>query len=373
MADKDQLKVLKQGVDAWNKWRGRCLDVRPDLTEANLSDEDLKGANFSQADLKGVNLSYVDLRGANFSFANLSVADLCEANLRHAYLKAANLDAAHLGRADLRGANLDSANLSNAYLGATNINQATIGYTIFGNVDLSTARDLESVRHSGPSTIGIDTIYKSRGSIPEAFLRGCGFTELQIELTKLARPNSSSAEITDIGYRLIELRSDQKPLEFYSCFISYSHQDEAFTKQLHARMQKEKLRTWYAPEDVRGGRKLYEQIDQALSLQDKFLIVLSENSMQSEWVKTELYKARQREVEENCRMLFPVGLVDYEAIRKWQCFDADTGRNLAREVREYYVPDFQNWQNRSSFEKEFQRLLRDLRVEDDDMSPSGAE
>jgi len=45
---------------------------------------------------------------------------------------------------------------------------------------------------------------------------------------------------------------------------------------LYARMREEKLRTWYAPEDMQGGRKVHEQIDQALRVHDKLLIVLSQ-------------------------------------------------------------------------------------------------
>jgi len=157
------------------------------------------------------------------------------------------------------------------------------------------------------------------------------------------------------------LRTEQKPLEFYSCFISYSHKDEDFTRQLHARMRKEKLRTWYAPEDMQAGRKVHEQIDQAIRVHDKLLIVLSEHSMQSEWVETELYKARQREIKEKRRMLFPVALVDYEVIKTWECFDADTGKDLARELREYYIPNFKD---PNTFEDSFQRLLRDLQADE---------
>ena len=129
-------------------------------------------------------------------------------------------------------------------------------------------------------------------------------------------------------------------------------------------MCEEKLRTWYAPEDMQAGRKIHEEIDQAIREHDKLLIVLSEHSMQSEWVKTELYKARQREIKDGRRMLFPVALVDYEAIRTWECFDADTGKDLAREIREYYIPDFQNWKDQNTFADSFQRLLRDLQAEE---------
>lgn len=65
-------------------------------------------------------------------------------------------------------------------------------------------------------------------------------------------------------------------------------------------------------------------------------------------------------------MLFPVRLVDFETLRKWECFDADTGKDSAREVREYFVPDFSDWKNHNHYQKAFERLLRDLKAEDHD-------
>src|SRR5207253_1697272 len=100
-----------------------------------------------------------------------------------------------------------------------------------------------------------------------------------------------------------------------------------------------------------GGKKIHEQIDAAIRVYDKLLLVLSEHSMQSEWVKTEIANARRREVpQNNKRMLFPIRLVDYETIRTWTCFDADTGKDSAREIREYFIPDFSNWKDHDSFE-----------------------
>jgi hypothetical protein len=101
---------------------------------------------------------------------------------------------------------------------------------------------------------------------------------------------------------------------------------------------------WFAPEDIAGGKKLHEQIDQAIRLYDKLLVVLSENSMASEWVKTEVYHARQQEVEEKRRKLFPISLVAYDTVRQWRAFDADLGKDMAREVREYFIPDFSQWE-----------------------------
>jgi 3-methyladenine DNA glycosylase AlkD len=83
--------------------------------------------------------------------------------------------------------------------------------------------------------------------------------------------------------------------------------------------------------------------------------------MNSEWVKTEIAKARQREVREQRKVLFPVRLVSFETIRNWVCFDVDTGKDSAREIREYFISDFSNWKNCDAYQEAFQRLLRDLK------------
>ena len=104
--------------------------------------------------------------------------------------------------------------------------------------------------------------------------------------------------------------------------------------------------------------------NRAIQLHDKLLLILSENSIKSEWVMTEIRKAREVEKKENRRKLFPIRLVDFDTLRDWTCFDADTGKDLAVEVREYFIPDFSNWKDHDAFEKSFARLLQDLRAEE---------
>ena len=38
-----------------------------------------------------------------------------------------------------------------------------------------------------------------------------------------------------------------------------------------------------------------------------------------------------------------VKLVAVEEVKEWKLFDADRGVDSAREVREYFIPDFKNW------------------------------
>lgn len=82
--------------------------------------------------------------------------------------------------------------------------------------------------------------------------------------------------------------------------------------------------------------------------------------MQSEWVKTEISKARRRELRENRQVLFPIRICKFEELRDWECFDADTGKDSAREIREYFIPDFSNWKDHDSYKKAFDKLLKDL-------------
>jgi hypothetical protein len=121
------------------------------------------------------------------------------------------------------------------------------------------------------------------------------------------------------------------------------------------------VRCWFASHDVQGGRKIHEQIDEAIRLHDRLLLILSDASMASEWVKTEIAHARQKELSQKRQVLFPVTLVPFTAVQEWKCFDADSGNDSAREIREYFIPDFSNWKNYDQYERAFDRLLKDLR------------
>ena len=49
MASEEHLALLKQGVDAWNKWRYEHPEIRANLSKADLSGVDLSGADLAGA------------------------------------------------------------------------------------------------------------------------------------------------------------------------------------------------------------------------------------------------------------------------------------------------------------------------------------
>ena len=73
--------------------------------------------------------------------------------------------------------------------------------------------------------------------------------------------------------------------------------------------------------------------------------------------------ARQKELTEKRRVLFPISLVPFEKIRDWKSFDAGAGKDSAREIREYFIPDFSNWKDNDVYQRAWQRLLMDLKSE----------
>ena len=137
--------------------------------------------------------------------------------------------------------------------------------------------------------------------------------------------------------------------------------DEEFARRLHEKMRGEKLRVWFAPKDMQGGQKLIEQIDRAIQVNDRLLLVLSEHSLNSEWVRREIQRARATERVEQRQKLFPIRLVSIDRIRDWRCDDADTGEDLAEKIREDHIPDFSNWKNHDALESAFADLHRDPR------------
>jgi hypothetical protein len=74
-----------------------------------------------------------------------------------------------------------------------------------------------------------------------------------------------------------------QPIQYYSLFISYSTKDNEFAERLHADLQNKGVRCWFAPHHIAAGKKLHEQIDEAIRLYERLLLILSTASMSSEW------------------------------------------------------------------------------------------
>lgn len=244
MANQDHLKILHQGVQAWNDWRRANADIRPDLSGADFSGADLRGADLFDADLSGanlngVNLSGVNLSGADLSEADLSEADLSEANLRganlwgadivgatliEAYLIDADLTVATLIEADLRGADLTGAKLSEAVLIDADLRDANLSGADLCDADLSEANligavlrraklieadcrgaDLRDANLIGAKLIG--------ANLCDTALNGANFTHANLESAVLDRAARANPTITEAMLQKAQLIDLDEPEE----------------------------------------------------------------------------------------------------------------------------------------------------------------
>lgn len=152
--------------------------------------------------------------------------------------------------------------------------------------------------------------------------------------------------------------------EFRSCFVSHSSQDRDFVDRLVKRLRQAGVKVWYAPDQLRPGEKIQEEVSKAIDTFDRLIVVLSESSIASRWVQSEIRRARKREMEEGARILFPISLTPIADLQSWELFDSDSAQDLAIEIREYYIPHFSNGLGEPEFEEGVARLLDGLSSSD---------
>jgi len=173
------------------------------------------------------------------------------------------------------------------------------------------------------------------GPLPEAFLKGCGLSD-------------------DFIQQIPFLFWEKAAFEFYSCFISYSTKDKDFAERLHADLQNNGVRCWFAPEDLKIGDKFRQRIDETIRIHDKLLLILSQNSLNSAWVETEVETAFEKERRGSRTVLFPIRL-DEQVMETDRAWAADVRRTR-------HIGDFTHWKHHHRYQQAFQRLLRDLKA-----------
>ena len=240
-----------------------------------------------------------------------------------------------LSNSILREANLIGANFTGANLEGADLTNAVIGGTIFGNVDLSNVKGLESLVHLGPSTVGIDTIYKSRGKVPVVFLKNAGVARHLIDY--------------------IELFVDQNK-KYSSCFISYSKKNQEFAHKLYEDLQAHGVRCWLATEKFKRRDRNNAIVDAAVNLHDKLIMIFSEDSIASDWAENKCNHAIEKEVRCGKTVLVPISIDDGVKYTEqpW----------VIKIRRSRYASDFSMWQDNDSYQEAFSYLLEELNAEE---------
>jgi uncharacterized protein YjbI with pentapeptide repeats len=270
--------------------------------------------------------------------ADASGADLSRVDLTGADLRGADLTAAILYVANFTWASLRKADLSNTRLFET----------VFGSTDLRDTKGLENCIFDGPCTLDHRTIQLS-GGLPRPFLRGCGLPDSLIE------------------YLPSHL---EEAIQFFSCFISYSHADKSFARLLHDTLQGRGVRCWLDEKQMLPGDDIYEQVDRAIRQWDKILLCCSEASLTSWWVDNEIGTALEREQQltkergKKVQAIIPLNLDGYIFGNGWKS-------GYRAQIRRRLAADFRGWDGtHKTFESAVEMVIHALRADEGARPPA---
>lgn len=98
----------------------------------------------------------------------------------------------------------------------------------------------------------------------------------------------------------------------HDLFICHSWKDKAFVNWLAITLGQKGIKTWVDEGEILVGDSLIEKIQEGISKTRYFAIVLSNDSINSYWVKKELEMAIAREFEEKKVVIIPILIEDCE-------------------------------------------------------------
>ena len=291
MANPEHVAKLKEGAEAWNAWR-EASDETPDLSGAEIYGDSLDEYDLRSSDLSGAKLYDVTFQHVHCDDCSFEGAVIYRAAFYDTTIKKCNFRQATIANTTFGWCSFDQSDFA----------EATLVDNTFGHLSLRSVRGLDTVEAMSNS-IGIETFFRS-GGLPDSFLRGSGIPEAFIQY---------AASL--VG----------KAIEYYSCFLSYSSKDDEFARRLYNDLQGKNVRTWFAPEDLKIGDRFRSRIDETIRSHDKLVIILSANSVASDWVETEVESAMERERKEGKEVLFPIA-IDDEGFTSQQPWAADIRR-----------------------------------------------
>lgn len=162
-------------------------------------------------------------------------------------------------------------------------------------------------------------------------------------------------------------RTAETPRVYSSVFISYSHDDSVFADRLFNSLRAEGVRAWYDKQNILPGYDIYDEISRGIREQDKILFCFSGAAIRSGWVDAEVDRALQKERElfrtigsggaaprSRSKPLIPLDL-------DGQLIEGGWASGKAADLMSRGIADFRNWQDQSTFNAAFERLLSSLR------------
>jgi uncharacterized protein YjbI with pentapeptide repeats len=360
-------------------------------SEKELLGRDLRGRSFAGHDCRNADFTGSNLAGTDFTGANCQGARFTECTLDSACFQKANLSSCAFIGDDIYGVDFREANLSNAkfirvfgkgisassaklrgaqiynsyfvecYFTGCTFTEAELASAVFhrSSFDLADFEDaslwetgflesrlvsctgLDKLRNVRDVSLDPATLFAPGATLPRLFLLGAGIPSILVDYLP-----------SMIG----------KPIQFESCFISYSTGDVEFCRRLRFEMLERGISAWLFDEDAQWGKSMWGEIDKSIRVHDRVVVVCSERSLKSAPVLREIERALRREDAEGKDILFPIRIDDY-IFTKWRHPRKD-------DVTSKIVGDFTGWKDPMKMRTTLGRFMEGLKISEppDDLS-----
>ena len=337
-ADLRRADLSRANLQAAHLWRSNL--AHSNLTGANLAGAalgrtNLAGSSLQGADLRKADLTSADLSRANLSSANLAGADLTGANLSWASLHGANLRNAKmtstdLAMADLTGVDLRGAQLVRAVLDSAVLSEAVLEMTLFADCDLGRTIGLETVVHSGPSIIGLDTLARSRGLIPPEFLHRAGVARVLIDVQDQLR---------------LSAHLDPRVL------LVGSYRDHGLARRFQADLRASGIPCWSLEPDDESALLVNEDPLGRAVYYDRLVLVCSAHSLENPHTSRFFNLLAGNGAAGTGQIILPVATDDLLYTRQ---------DSLCQALRQWTTLDLRGWEQEAVYQRGVEKLLEAL-------------
>jgi hypothetical protein len=144
-------------------------------------------------------------------------------------------------------------------------------------------------------------------------------------------------------------------------FVSYASADKSFVERLASALESLAVRLWIDYREIRVGDSIVDEISKGLRETDALVVVLSESSVISRWVREEINAAFIAMVEGKGVRLCPALIQSCDVpvmlrVRKYADFTKGFSNGI-RELIEGILPDQRTWEELEAIAREFKSTV----------------
>lgn len=148
-------------------------------------------------------------------------------------------------------------------------------------------------------------------------------------------------------HQLQEARS-----KYYSCFISYSHEDKEFAEKLYNDLKQCDIKCWFDRKAMKSGDDISAKVGEAIISFDKILVIISQNSLKSLWVFKEITLAENKARESRGPVLMPIKIDNH-------IVEVDNVMTSMFKPQ-IHIGNFCDWEDPKNYQKSLDQLLKSL-------------